>query len=57
MLTCDNAGTKKSVEMSEAFRKIKDAAEKDAAEMFVTRILPMYVPSFEGFCWGGERES
>lgn len=29
--------------MGEVFKKIKEATEKDAGELFATRILPMYV--------------
>ena len=38
---CNNF--QKSAEMGEAFRKIKEVSEKDAGELFVTKILPMYV--------------
>ncbi|KAH0840168.1 Nop14-like family-domain-containing protein [Lanmaoa asiatica] len=40
------SGTIKSTEMSEVFRKIKEATEKDAAELFTTKILPIFPPVF-----------
>lgn len=29
--------------MGDVFRKIKEVAEKDAAELFATKVLPLYV--------------
>ena len=36
-------GTRQSSEMSDVFRKIKEVPEKEAAELFGNKILPMYV--------------
>ncbi|KAG9317708.1 hypothetical protein JVU11DRAFT_1921 [Chiua virens] len=33
-------------EMGDAFRKIKEASDKDAGELFVTRVLPTFPPVF-----------
>jgi serine/threonine-protein kinase ATR len=46
-------GGNKTPEMSEVFRKIKEAADKEAAELFVTKILPTYVV-FRFFFLGDE---
>ncbi|KAI6024462.1 hypothetical protein EDC04DRAFT_2869391 [Pisolithus marmoratus] len=35
-----------STELSDTFRKIKDAQDKDAADLFVTKVLPVYPPVF-----------
>ncbi|KAI5993676.1 hypothetical protein EDD15DRAFT_2388093 [Pisolithus albus] len=35
-----------STELSDIFRKIKDAQDKDAAELFVTKVLPIFPPVF-----------
>ncbi|KAI6100243.1 hypothetical protein F5141DRAFT_1009738 [Pisolithus sp. B1] len=35
-----------SSELNDIFRKIKDAQDKDAAELFVTKVLPLFPPVF-----------
>ncbi|KIJ69878.1 hypothetical protein HYDPIDRAFT_79167 [Hydnomerulius pinastri MD-312] len=35
-----------SSELSDVFRRIKDASDKDAAELFVSKVLPVFPPVF-----------
>lgn len=36
--------------MGDIFRKIKETPDREAAELFVKKILPSYVVSFLSFC-------
>ena len=44
----------KTAEMNDVFRKIKDVTDKEAGELFVKKILPVYVASLS-FLWNNRR--